>query len=134
MKEITNLEELLDWANKTYYPFKWVIEGPNLFISNYGMDKCKADGLAYYPTIKSLVKTRNGIIEFCTEAQKYIKTLSEFLLKEPKNGDINIEFNNEEQLKKGRKLHYEKNNYKTGKITEERYNKRKEILEAYEKS
>ena len=26
------------------------------------------------------------------------------------------------------------NNYKTGKITEERYNKRKEILEAYEKS
>ena len=26
------------------------------------------------------------------------------------------------------------NNYKTGKITEERYNKRKEILEAYEES
>ena len=26
------------------------------------------------------------------------------------------------------------NNYKTGKITEERYNKRKEILKAYEKS
>ena len=107
MKEITNLEELLDWANKEYYPFKWVIEGPNLFISNYGMDICKADGLACYPTIRSLGKTLSGTREFCTEAQKYIKTSSEFFLKEPKYRVINIEFSNEEQLEEARKLHYE---------------------------
>ena len=90
--KIDNIEELLVWANKTYYPFNWVIEGPYLFINNYQLQADKENGLAYFPSIASIKNKK----EFIFEAIKWIRTHSEFLLKNPK--ERGIEFNNEEHL------------------------------------
>ena len=98
-----DLEQMLQWANTTYYPFKWVIEGPYLYISNYGMDACKSDGMAWFPRIEGIKDTEY----FIKEAKKYISNQSEFFLTEPSNRKIKVEFNNEKELEEARKLHYE---------------------------
>ena len=54
MENNTTLQEMLNWANKEYYPFNWVIEGPYLYINNYGQEINKEDGYAHFPSIKAI--------------------------------------------------------------------------------
>ena len=39
------IKDILEYANKKYYPFIWKIEGPYLFISNKGFEDNKENGI-----------------------------------------------------------------------------------------
>ena len=97
-KETFDLQELLNCANNKFNPLIWKIEGPYLYVSNYGCEINKENSLAYYPNIKSLKDKK----EFIEEAKIYIERHSIFLLSKPE--DRNLKLNNDNKLKEARKI------------------------------
>ena len=105
MENNTTLQEMLNWANKEYYPLNWVIEGPYLYINNYGQEINKEDGYAHFPSIKA-IRDIKYLIE---DATKYIKRQSEFLLTAPTNRIPDLTFTNENELQKARHIYETRN-------------------------
>ena len=72
------IKDILEYANRKYYPFIWKIEGPYLFISNKGFENNKEDGIAWFPSfnlLNSTLQKNKGITDYINILEDFKRSI-----------------------------------------------------------